>query len=140
MTRLRVSDLMTEEPVAVAPTANLWIARDLMDQHGIRHLPVVDAEGRVVGLVSQRDLTQRVLAPTDELTVSAQHDVMSGVTVDSIMTVDVQVVEPDLDAATAGQMMLENKYGCLPVVDGDQMTGILTEADYVRYVSEPGDR
>ena len=52
------------------------------------------------------------------------------------MTVDVQVVEPDLDVATAGQLMIENKYGCLPVVDGERMTGILTEADFVRYLSE----
>ena len=79
MTKLRVSDLMTEDPVAVVPDADLQTARDLMDQHGIRHLPVVDEEGAVVGLVSLRDLMRRALAPTDDLTVSAQHDVMSGI-------------------------------------------------------------
>ena len=52
------------------------------------------------------------------------------------MTADIEAVEPNLDAATAGRMMLENKYGCLPVVDGGRMTGILTEADFVRYLSE----
>ena len=132
MTKLRVSDLMTEDPVAVAPDADLQTARDLMDQHGIRHLPVVDEDGAVVGLVSQRDLMQRALAPTDDLTVSARRDVLREITVDTIMIGDVQVVEPDLEVATAGQLMLENKYGCLPVVDGDRMIGILTEADFVR--------
>ncbi len=137
MTKLRVRDLMTDDPVSVAPGADLQTVRDLMDQRGVRHLPVVDEEGTVVGLVSQRDLMQRALAPTDDLTVSAQHDVMSAITVDAIMTADIEAVEPDLDVATAGQIMLENKYGCLPVVDGERMTGILTEADFVRYLSEP---
>ena len=137
MTKMHVADLMTVDPVAVAPNAYLQTARDLMDQHGIRHLPVVDKDGAVVGLVSQRDLMQRALAPTDDLTLSAQHDVMSAVTVETIMTADVEAVAPDSDVETAGQIMLENKYGCLPVVDGDRMTGILTEADFVRYLSEP---
>lgn len=137
MSKLRVSDLMTGEPVSVSPDADLQTARDLMDQHGIRHLPVVD-DGSVVGLVSQRDLMQRALAPVDDLTLSVQQDVMSAISVEAIMTADVEVVAPDLDAATAGQLMLENKYGCLPVVDGDQMTGILTEADFVRRLSEAG--
>ena len=136
MTTLYVSDLMTNDPVSVTPSADLQTARDLMDQHGIRHLPVVDEENTVVGLVSQRDLLQRVLAPTDDLTLSARHDVMSAITVDTIMTTDVEAVEPGLALAAAGQMMLENKYGCLPVVDGGRMTGILTEADFVRYLSE----
>lgn len=137
MTKLRAADLMTDDPVAVAPDDDLQTARNLMDRHGIRHLPVVDEDGAVVGLVSQRDLMQRALAPTDDLTLSAQHDVMSEVKVESIMTLDVEVVAPDSDVATAGQVMLENKYGCLPVVDGDRMAGILTEADFVRYLSEP---
>ncbi|HJN44497.1 MAG: CBS domain-containing protein [Vicinamibacterales bacterium] len=138
MATLSVNDLMTHDPVAVQPGANLQTARDLMDQHGIRHLPVTDEDGVVVGLVSQRDLMQRALAPTDDLTMSAQHDVMRAISVDTIMTPDVDVVEPAMDIVTAGQLMLENKYGCLPVVDGDRLTGILTEADFVRYLSEPG--
>ncbi len=137
MSNLSVNDLMTRDPVAVGPDADLQTARTLMDQHGIRHLPVVDQDGAVLGLVSQRDLMQRALAPTDDLTMSAQDDVLRAISVDTIMTPDVDVVEPALDVVTAGQLMLENKYGCLPVVDGDRMTGILTEADFVRYLSEP---
>lgn len=138
MTKLRVRDLMTADPISVLPGADLQTAHDLMDEHGIRHLPVVDEDGAVVGLVSQRDLLQRALMPTEDLTLSARQDIMSGITVHTIMTGDVQVVEPDVDVATAGQLMLENKYGCLPVVDGDRMTGILTESDFVRYLSGTG--
>lgn len=137
MTTLRVSDLMTRDPVAVGPNANLQSAQELMDQQGFRHLPVVDEGGGVVGLVSQRDLLQRALAPTEDLTVSARRDVLVAVTVDAIMTVDVEAIGPDQDVATAGQVVLENKYGCLPVVDGERLIGILTEADFVRYLSEP---
>jgi CBS domain-containing membrane protein len=137
MTKLYVSDLMTHDPISVKPDDDLQTARDLMDQHGFRHLPVVDEDGTVIGVVSQRDLMQRALAPTEDLTMSAQRDVMSAISVDAIMTSDVAVVEPNQEVATAGQAMLENKWGCLPVVDGDRMTGILTEADFVRYLSEP---
>jgi CBS domain-containing membrane protein len=135
MSTIHVHELMTEAPVSVGPDDNLQQVRELMDAHDIRHLPVVDDDGSVVGLVSQRDFIRFALAPAEGLTLSAQEDVLRAVTVGTVMTTDVATVEPDAEVSVAGQIMLDNKYGCLPVVEDLRLTGILTEADFVRYLA-----
>ena len=137
MTKLFVRDLMTQTSVAVAPADDLQVVHDLMDDRGIRHVPVVDGDGDVVGIVSERDLVRRALALAENLTLSEQQAMMREVTVETIMTTDVETVQPDAELALAGRLMLDNKYGCLPVVEGAHLTGILTEADFVRFLSEP---
>ena len=136
MSTIHVHELMTEAPVSVGPDDNLLQVRELMDARDVRHLPVVDDDSRVVGLVSQRDLIRFALAPAEGLTLSAQEDVLRAVTVGTIMTTDVAMVEPDAAVGAAGRMMLDNKYGCLPVVEDLRLTGILTEADFVRYLAD----
>ena len=126
---------MTETPVSVGPDDNLAQARELMDAHNIRHLPVVDDDQGVVGLVSQRDLIHFAIATVEGLTLSARGEALRAVTVGTIMTTDVAMVEPDEDAAVAGRIMLDTKYGCLPVVEDLRLIGILTEADFVRYLA-----
>ena len=136
MSTIHVHELMSEAPVSVGPDDNLLQVRELMDARDVRHLPVVDDDSRVVGLVSQRDLIRFALAPAEGLTLSAQEDVLRAVTVGTIMTTDVAMVEPDAAVGAAGRMMLDNKYGCLPVVEDLRLTGILTEADFVRYLAD----
>ena len=135
MSTIHVRELMTEAPVSIGPDDDLLQVRELMDAHDIRHLPVVDDDGSVVGLVSQRDLIRFALAPAEGLTLSAQEDVLRAVTVGTIMTTDVAMVEPDAEVGVAGRIMLDNKYGCVPVVEDLRLTGILTEADFVRYLA-----
>ena len=136
MAGLRVADLMTPDPVAVAPEADLREASDLMDSRQVRHLPVVDKAGHVTGLLSQRDLVRRAMASTEDLLLTVQEDILRSVRVRDVMTAEVECVEPDSDAAIAGQIMLDNKYGCLPVTEDERLIGILTEADFVRHLVE----
>ncbi len=133
MTKLSVRDLMTEKIFALRADDDIQMARDLMDERNIRHVPVVDEDRHLVGLVSQRDLLRNMYPSTSELPVGTQHAVLTRVKVSAIMTRDVETVEPDDDLAAAAQVMLDNKYGCLPVVEGGRVEGILTESDFVRY-------
>lgn len=136
MPTIRVRDLMTEEALSIGPEASLYELRDLMDGRNIRHVPVVDRNDRVIGVVSNRDLLRSALAPATDMPLSTQGDIMRRVKVADIMTRDVELAEPDQDIAVAAQIMLENKYGCLPVVEGERLVGILTEADFVRYLAD----
>ena len=136
MSRLCVRDLMSEDPISVRPEADLHEVRDLMDGQHIRHLPVTDEEGLVIGLVSQRDLIRHALRQTDEQTLSLQEEILSFIKVRDIMTRDVECVEPDQDIELAAQLMLDNKYGCVPVVEAVRLVGILTESDFVKLVRE----
>ncbi|MDH3628187.1 MAG: CBS domain-containing protein [Acidobacteriota bacterium] len=132
MKHLAVRDLMTATPFSLTGDATLFELGELMDDKGIRHVPVVDDDGEVIGLVSQRDFVRMALAPAESLPVSLQVDALHVGTVADVMVNDVETVDPDTNIASAARVMLENKFGCLPVVEGSRLVGILTEADFVR--------
>ncbi len=139
MSKLSVRDLMTEKIFALRADDDIQMARDLMDERNVRHVPVVDEDRHLVGLVSERDLLRSMYPSTSELPVGTQHAVLQRVKVSAIMTRDVETVEPDDALAAAAQVMLDNKYGCVPVVvEGGPVEGILTESDFVRYLAEQG--
>jgi CBS domain-containing membrane protein len=134
---LSVRDLMTIEVVTFKRFDELVLADDLMKLGRIRHIPVVAEDGRrVVGILSQRDLLRAALIQS--LAQSERHDepIAKSVLVGDIMVSDVKTVTPEMSAAGAAQIMLEQKIGCLPVVGGNDggLVGLLTESDFVRHV------
>ena len=131
-----VRDLMTERVYTLGPHDDLEELYELMDDHRIRHVPVVDRDGDLIGLVSQRDLARGALGPQDALPLNVQQELMRRRKVREIMSTEVETVDPDADLNVAAQMMLDNKLGCLPVVEGEHLVGILTEADFVRWYVE----
>ena len=140
MSNLRVRDLMTAEIIAVSPGAPISALQDLMDERRIRHVPIVDAEGTLVGIVSQRDVLRYVSASEaeDDLPLSMRVDVLNAARAADIMTQQVETVEADDDLAVAARIMLDNKYGCLPVFEEGVLAGIITEADFVRLMAAVG--
>ena len=127
-----VRDLMTEKVYSLAPSDTLVDLEDLMDARKIRHVPIVDREGDLLGLVTHRDLSRNVRGRLDELPVGVQRDLLHTRRVREIMTTELETVEPETRLAEAATTLLENKIGCLPVVEGTRLVGILTEADFVR--------
>ena len=136
MSKLSVRDLMTEKTFALRADDDIQALRDLMDEKDVRHVPVVDEQRNLIGLVSQRDLLRHIYPSAAELPVGAQHAVLRRIKVGEIMTTDVETAESEQDIAVAAQIMLENKYGCLPVVQGTRLGGIVTESDFVRYLAD----
>lgn len=133
-----VRDLMTERVFTLQPNDDLEALYDLMDAHHVRHVPVVDRDGDLVGLVTQRDLARSVLGAQDVLPLSVQQEMLRRRKVREIMATEVETVEPDENLKVAAEMLLENKIGCLPVVEGAHLVGILTESDFVRRYVEKG--
>jgi CBS domain-containing membrane protein len=133
MNELRVRDLMTPNVVTVRPDDTVSMAHELMLDHHFRHLVVVNAEGDLVGLLTHRDLLRYSLIERTELPINLQRGILKRIQVEEVMTSEVETAEPDQWLAEAAQVMFENKYGCLPVVEGSRVVGILTEADFVRF-------
>jgi acetoin utilization protein AcuB len=123
----RVREVMTPAPVSIAPEAPLAAALAAMRQHEIRHLPVVDADGRFVGIVTDRDLRQASFARFRSLT-EVSRDVM----VQDVMTCGVVTIDPRATVARAATVMFERRIGSLPVVENGQLVGILTERDLLK--------
>jgi CBS domain-containing protein len=122
-----VGELMTRSLVTLTETQNLSLADELLRLHRIRHLPVV-RNGKLVGLLTHRDLL-RAAAQRGGADPARQPLWAS-----DVMVRDVKTVRPDTSSREAVKLMLDNKYGCLPVVRADgELVGILTEADIVRF-------
>ena len=139
-TALKVRDLMTAPALAMKEDDTVSELYDLMDTQHVRHIPVVDDEGDLVGLVSHRDLLRLALAWQNDLPVTVQRQILARTRVEEILTRDVETVEANQDIGDAVDLMLENKYGCLPVVEGTRLVGILTESDFVRFVGRKMSR
>jgi CBS domain-containing protein len=123
---LQVQDLMTHHVLTLKPLDNLRHADALLRRGSVRHLPVVEGT-RLVGLVTHRDL----------LAAAARGREAPALWALDAMTRDVVTVRPDAPLSEALQLMLNNKFGCLPVVDAQgTLLGILTDSDLVRFCGE----
>jgi len=130
---MKVRDLMSAEVATVHRNDQLLIADDLMRLGRIRHTPVLDEDtGEVVGILSQRDLFRGALARSLGYGAHAQQKMLGMLLVKDVMTTDPLTVGPDAPLAEAARIMLERKVGCLPVIEGGKLVGILTESDFVR--------
>ena len=134
MARVTVRDLMTSKPFTLPPDASLDELHELMDAKQVRHVPVVDEDGQLCGVCSHRDLVRGALHGDRELPISTLHNMLQTFKIEEIMVSEPETIEPDDDIVAAGSAMIENKFGCLLVVENDELVGILTEADFVRYV------
>ncbi len=130
-----VSELMTEDPRTVEASDPLVRAYDVMSSLQCRHVPVVDPEGALVGMISERDLLRRALDRQDDSTPLSMRSQLEELDVASVMVTGIEVAYPDDPIEQAATRMFENKFGCLPVVEGGRVIGILTEADFVRQAS-----
>lgn len=136
MSNLRVRDLMTPDVQVVHPDDPIAAVKELMADKYIRHVPVVDDNGQLVGLVTERDLLRQAGGLDLDVPLSVSQEVSSTVKVREIMNWQVDTVDANEDVVNAAAIMLESKYGCLPVLEQGELAGILTEADFVRYVAE----
>jgi CBS domain-containing protein/adenylylsulfate kinase-like enzyme len=132
---MRVRDLMTRGLITVSPETTVTEARTLMANERIRHLLVTDA-GRLAGIVTDRDIRLNLASPATTLSVWELNYLLARLTVREVMTKSLIVVDPDRSAREAARIMLDHKIGALPVLDGDQLLGILTETDLVRAFAE----
>ncbi|GIX48524.1 MAG: hypothetical protein KatS3mg131_2735 [Candidatus Tectimicrobiota bacterium] len=133
-----VKDYMHTQPITVSPHERLHVAHERMRQHRIRHLPVVDENGKLVGVITDRDVRQA--EPSDEPHL-AEHELtylLAKAEVQEFMTREVVTVRAETPVAEAARIFLERKFGCLPVVRDDHtLEGILTVTDLLRaYVEQ----
>ncbi len=127
MKRKRVEDLMSTAVVAVKESTPVGIAMVEMDVAGIRHLPVIDDNQRVVGILSNRDVMQAIAAAE-----ATPKDEKRQALVGEIMSRKLRLARPRMPAHEAARLMLEHKIGALPVVDGSgRLVAVLTETDFL---------
>lgn len=121
---LSVRDIMSTALVTVGPDEAARQAYELMRDHRFRHLPVV-SEGRLVGVLSDRDLRPILLSPG-----------LAGATVGELMSDDPTTIGPGAPVEDAASLLVVKKIGCLPVVEGERVVGIVTGTDLLAVLVE----
>jgi CBS domain-containing membrane protein len=128
---------MTREVITIAPETSLARAFGIMRCKRFRHLPVLDGRGRLVGLVTHRDLLAASTSSLEHPIEEERVELLRSFYVDQVMETHLDTACPDADAAEAGRRMVRHKIGCLPVVEsGERLVGILTEEDFLRWATE----
>ena len=132
MAATRVRDLMTREVKTLGRNDQLSVADDLMRAERIRHLPVVDEDGQLCGIVSQRDLFRGALATALGYGDLAQRKLLATLVVKEVMATNVVTTTPDAPLAEAAGLMRERRIGCLPVLEDGRLVGVLSESDFLK--------
>jgi CBS domain-containing membrane protein len=128
----QVRDGMTHDVVTLERNQKLFAADDLMRLGRIRHLPVVDEDGALVGIVTQRDLFYSGLVKALGYGSHAVTSVLELLAIKEVMKTEVVTTTPDTPLADAARVMLAQKIGCLVVLESGKIVGILTESDFVK--------
>ena len=132
MKALFVRDLMTRPVHTLHRTANLAEVNALMERVRIRHVPITEDGDVLVGLVTHRDLLRRAMGGGETLPESIRGPYLRSLPVRDMMQSKLVTTGPDVPLVEAARLMVENKFGCLPVVQDGRLVGILTESDFVR--------
>jgi acetoin utilization protein AcuB len=122
---------MSLDPVVLTPEDTLRRARSLIRDNNLRRFPVVE-NGRLVGIVTDRDVRQADISSAVMQERRYVDYILDRILVGGIMTPNPITVGPDTSIREEAALILENKIGGLPVVEGDELVGIITESDLIR--------
>lgn len=132
-----VKERMSRQPVLASPELSVSDALNLMKREKVRRLPVVDKNGHLVGIVSEKDLLHASPSPATSLSVWEITYLLGKIKVEDVMTQKVITVTGDTPLEVAARIMADSKIGGLPVVGGDgAVVGIITETDLFKIFLE----
>ena len=131
-----VRERMSSKPVTIGASVPITEALRVMRQNQVRRLPVLDEEGRLIGIVSEKDLLYASPSPATSLSIYEMHYMLSHLQVTELMTTDVTTVTPNTPLEEAARIMADNKIGGLPVIEDGRLVGIITETDIFKVFLE----
>jgi acetoin utilization protein AcuB len=131
-----VYERMSRHPLTVKPDAPVDATLRRMREESVRRFPVVDASGKLVGIVSDKDLLYAAPSPATSLSIYELHYLYSRITVQQVMTREVITVDESDALEEAARIMVDNKVGGLPVMRDGELVGLITETDIFKTFME----
>lgn len=126
-----VAGWMTKKVFTLSPDETISTAALLMKEKGIKHVPIIKG-GKIKGILSSRDIKEYVPAKAKSLDLHDMHYYLSHTKVKEVMKTGVTVTGPDTPVEEAAMIMYDRNIGCLPVVEGGSLTGIISDRDIFR--------
>jgi len=130
-----VGSVMTKSPVSIKPDDSLLAATRILKEKGFKHLPVVDGSGALVGIVTDRDLKRASASDATTLEVHELLYLLDKVRIEQVMSRKTVTTSSAETVQNVAKLMVEKKIGCLPVIDGGKLAGIVTKDDLLRMLS-----
>jgi acetoin utilization protein AcuB len=124
-----VKDRMTSNPLTATPETTHKQAAELIREHKIHHLPIIDKQGKLVGIVVEEDLLAAQPSPATTLSIYEIHGLLSKLELKQIMHHPVWTTTQDCPLEEAARLMLREGIGCLPVMKDDKVIGIISDTD-----------
>ncbi|MES1941091.1 signal transduction protein [Salinisphaera sp. T5B8] len=131
-TRARVADIMTREVITLNHNQTLYDSRELMGVHQIRHIPILDEDHQLVGLVTQKIVLREAIKIAETHGSDQLGHRMGQIPLADVLQHDFKTVTSDTPLVEAGKLLLSRRQGTLPVVDDGVLVGIVSHIDYVR--------
>lgn len=131
MRTTKVKDIMSDVVETLQAGDTLATARRQVELGGIHHLPVIDADEHVIGLITYHRMLEAWIA-RDGSAADSGASAAASTAVETVMERDVLTVDEETTAAEAARLLNENRFGSLPVTKDDKLVGIVTAADFVR--------
>ncbi|MGD0174981.1 MAG: CBS and ACT domain-containing protein [Anaerolineales bacterium] len=124
-----VKDRMTSNPMVIGPDASHPEALRMLHKEKFSYLPVVNKSGKLVGIVTETDLLHAAPSSATSLSIYEMNYLLSNLKVHEVMSSPVITIPEDTPIEEAARLMIEKSIGCLPVMRGNQLVGVITETD-----------
>lgn len=132
-----VAELMTADPFCTTRDASLKDAHDLMREKNVRHIPVIDSNGELVGMLTQKIMIARIMGLMAQYGATALERKEKQLRVAEIMATDFAAVAPEQPLKEVAGFFVKNRHGCMPVVNSNnKLVGILTSSDFVKLAAK----
>jgi acetoin utilization protein AcuB len=131
-----VKERMTRNPITIRPDTPVTEAQAMMKREKIHHLPVLDKDEKLVGIVSEKDLLYASPSPASTLSVYEMSSLLAKLKVEKVMSKNVVTAAEDVPLEEAARIMADRGIGGLPIVRGSALVGVITESDLFRVFIE----
>jgi len=133
VSELTVSDLMTRDLFTLLEDDNVTVADEMMKWRNFRHIPVVNDQNEIVGIITNRDILKISVSALAGISERDQRYIHNKLKAKDVMQSKIITVPENTSLFAAAKILTTNKIGCLPIISKGKLVGIVTEADFVKF-------
>lgn len=133
---MTVKRMMKKNPITTTAETSIVDVADILKENHIHRLPVLDKKGKLVGVITEKDILHASPSPVSSLSVYEMPYMLSRLKVANLMTKDVRTIDPDTTVEEAAKIMVEDDLSCLPVLEDEKLVGIVSKSDMFKVLYE----
>ena len=133
---MTVKRMMKKNPITTTAETSIVDVADILKENHIHRLPVLDKKGKLIGVITEKDILHASPSPVSSLSVYEMPYMLSRLKVSNLMTKDVRTIDPNTTVEEAAKIMVDDDLSCLPVIEGDKLVGIVSKSDMFKVLYE----